>query len=66
MRWREYWKIEFPETALSRELSGYLNLTEAACDFPEVLVAKLEKAHGRSKEAIVLVLKNLSRPPPGF
>jgi hypothetical protein len=66
IRWRKYWKIEFPETALSRELKGYLNITGSSKDFPDVLIDKLEAQHGKGQDTIILMIKNLSRAPPGF
>lgn len=64
IRWREYWKKQFPETALSRELKGYI--TNSSKGFPEDLIDKLEVQHGKGQDTIVLVIKNLSRAPPGF
>lgn len=63
-RWRVYWKRQFPETALSKELKGYI--TNSSKGFPEALIDELEAQHGKSKETIILLLKNLSRAPPYF
>lgn len=62
LRWRKYWLYKFQDREIYRKLCGYLNYQFKK--FPEDLLALLVKTHGEEQNTIILLLKNLSRPPP--